>query len=224
MTQYNTGNAVPSSDMPDAWDNNATIDIFVNSPDLSVTTRTGIERDTMAGIQQKSADQREQIATDGAAVVEETRQNLIPLSRQYMTLAEAQADIANIPEGSTTYVRSSDDAYLAIEYKNTGGVLQPTGRTMISGKTAVRRTDEYSDGVNYAWGKVMSSGEILPGTLQGMDGLPAPENVAAYAAKGVAVYQLNPADIPAGHAIIKDGIVLLEADQSSRAAVGESTP
>ncbi|WP_155001170.1 hypothetical protein, partial [Klebsiella grimontii] len=62
----------------------------------------------------------------------------------------------------------------------------------------------------------MSSGEILPGTLQGMDGLPAPENVAAYAAKGVAVYQLNPADIPAGHAIIKDGIVLLEADQSGR--------
>lgn len=87
---------------------------------------------------------------------------------------------------------------------------------MISGKTAVRRTDEYSDGVTYAWGKVMSSGEILPGTLQGMDGLPAPENVAAYAAKGVAVYQLNPADIPAGHAIIKDGIVLLEADQSGR--------
>jgi hypothetical protein len=32
----------------------------------------------------------------------------------------------------------------------------------------------------------------------------------------VAVYQLNPADIPAGHAIIKDGIVLLEADQSGR--------
>ncbi len=83
-----------------------------------------------------------------------------------MTIEAAQADIANIPEGSTTYVRSSDDAYLAIEYKNTGGVLQPTGRTMISGKTAVRRTDEYSDGVNYAWGKVMSSGELLPGTLQ----------------------------------------------------------
>lgn len=132
MTQYNTGNAVPSSDMPDAWDNNATIDIFVNSPDLSVTTRTGIERDTMAGIQQKSADQREQIATDGAAVVEETRQNLIPLSRQYMTLAAAQADIANIPDGSATYVRSTDDSALADEYINNGGTLEATGRRMIS--------------------------------------------------------------------------------------------
>lgn len=97
---------------------------------------------------------------------DEIRQNIIPLSKQYMTIEAAQADIANIPEGSTTYVRSSDDAYLAIEYKNTGGVLQPTGRTMISGKTAVRRTDEYSDGVTYARGKVMSSGELLPGTLQ----------------------------------------------------------
>ncbi|MFV6715485.1 hypothetical protein ACNPHP_26335, partial [Klebsiella pneumoniae] len=46
---------------------------------------------------------------------EETRQNLIPLSRQYMTLADAQADIANIPEGSTTYYRSPDDNALAIE-------------------------------------------------------------------------------------------------------------
>ncbi|MGN9452032.1 hypothetical protein ACTMSH_29785 [Klebsiella grimontii] len=134
MTQYNTGNAVPSSDMPDAWDNNTTIDIFVNSPDLSVTTRTGIERDTMAGIEQKSADQREQIAADGVAVVEATRQNLIPLSRQYMTLAAAQADIVNIPEGSTTYVRSPDDNALAIEYMNVAGTLTTTGRTMASGE------------------------------------------------------------------------------------------
>jgi hypothetical protein len=28
---------------------------------------------------------------------DEIRQNLIPLSKQYMTLAAAQADIANIP-------------------------------------------------------------------------------------------------------------------------------
>ncbi|HHT5345855.1 TPA: hypothetical protein ACTY9I_002125 [Raoultella planticola] len=135
MTQYNTGNDVPSSGMPDAWDNNATIDIFVNSPDLSVITRTGIERDTIAGIQQKSADQREQIATDGAAVVESTRQNLIPLSRQYMTLAAAQADIANIPAGSTTYYRSPDDNALAIEVINNAGTLEPTGRKMPSQTT-----------------------------------------------------------------------------------------
>lgn len=134
MGEYNTGNPVPSSAMPDVWDNNATIDEFVNSPELTLTTRTGTERDTLAGIQKKSDDQRVQMAEDGAAVVEETRKNLIPLSRQYMTLAAAQADIANIPVGSTTYYRSPDDSALAIEVMNVGGTLQPTGRKMPSQK------------------------------------------------------------------------------------------
>ena len=132
MSQYNTGNPVPSSDMRDAWDNNETVDIFVSGNQLTVTTRAGIERDSLAGIQKKAEDQREQIAVDGAAVVEDTRQNLIPLSRQYMTLADAQADIANIPDGSTTYYRSPDDSALAIEVINSGGTLAPTGRRMPS--------------------------------------------------------------------------------------------
>ncbi|MFW7608841.1 hypothetical protein ACOIHU_25850, partial [Klebsiella pneumoniae] len=69
---------------------------------------------------------------EGDKVVEETRKNLIPLSRQYMTLAEAQADIANIPSGSATYVRSTDGSSLADEYINNAGTLQPTGRKMPS--------------------------------------------------------------------------------------------
>ncbi|MGX7934761.1 SGNH/GDSL hydrolase family protein, partial [Klebsiella pneumoniae] len=118
--------------MPDIWDNNATIDEFVNSPELTLTTRTGTERDTLAGIQKKSDDQRVQMAEDGAAVVEETRQNLIPLSRQYMTLAAAQADAdaGNIPVGSTAYYRSPDDSALAIEVINNAGTLTATGRKM----------------------------------------------------------------------------------------------
>ncbi|HAV2047916.1 TPA: hypothetical protein JHJ56_003209, partial [Raoultella ornithinolytica] len=59
-------------------------------------------------------------------------QNLIPLSRQYMTLEAAQADIANIPEGSTTYVRSPDGGTLADEYINNAGTLVATGRKMPS--------------------------------------------------------------------------------------------
>ncbi|MFV6997359.1 hypothetical protein ACNPLE_25055, partial [Klebsiella pneumoniae] len=59
-------------------------------------------------------------------------QTLIPLSKQYMTLAAAQADIANIPVGSTTYYRSPDDTALAIEVMNVAGTLQPTGRKMPS--------------------------------------------------------------------------------------------
>ncbi|HHH3395378.1 TPA: SGNH/GDSL hydrolase family protein [Klebsiella aerogenes] len=141
MSQYNTGNPVPSSDMRDVWDNNSTIDIFVSSPELKITTRAGIERDTLSGIQKKAEDQRDQIALDGAAVIDETRQNLIPLSRQYMTLADAQADIANIPEGSATYYRSPDDSALAIEVINNGGTLEATGRMMPSQK-AVKEVSE----------------------------------------------------------------------------------
>ncbi|MCP6025790.1 hypothetical protein NL375_31645, partial [Klebsiella pneumoniae] len=52
--------------------------------------------------------------------------------KQYATLAAAQADIANIPEGSTTYYRSPDDSALAIEVINNAGTLQTTGRKMPS--------------------------------------------------------------------------------------------
>ena len=48
-----------------------------------------------------------------------------------MTLEAAQADIANIPAGSTTYVRSQDGSSLADEYINLAGTLQPTGRRMV---------------------------------------------------------------------------------------------
>lgn len=49
-----------------------------------------------------------------------------------MTLADAQADIANIPDGSATYVRSGSDSSLADEYMNNGGVLSATGKSMPS--------------------------------------------------------------------------------------------
>ncbi|HFE8496569.1 MULTISPECIES: hypothetical protein [Raoultella] len=158
MGEYNTGNPVPSSAMPDAWDNNATIDEFVNSLELSVTTRTGTELDTLAGIQKKSDDQRVQIAEDGAAIVEETRQNLIPLSRQYLTLADAQADIANIPVGAATYVRSTDGSSLADEYINNAGTLEPTGRKMPS-QQAVDQANAKIDVINETVEKIVFDGK-----------------------------------------------------------------
>lgn len=139
MSEYDTGNPVPSASMPDAWDNMQSIDKFVNSSDETITTRTGEQLDTLHGVNVKADNQLTQQQADFEtsqeerdAVVEETRQNLIPLSRQYMTLAAAQADIANIPEGSATYVRSSDGITLADEYINNSGVLVATGRVMIS--------------------------------------------------------------------------------------------
>ncbi|MDS1859648.1 hypothetical protein QPK94_22510, partial [Escherichia coli] len=125
--------------MPDAWDNMQSIDKFVNSSDETITTRTGEQLDTLHGVNVKASNQRNELQAEFEAsqeerdiAFEETRQNLIPLSRQYTTLADAQADIANIPEGSTTYYRSPDDSALAIEVINVGGTLQPTGRKMPS--------------------------------------------------------------------------------------------
>ncbi|UKG68625.1 hypothetical protein [Klebsiella pneumoniae] len=116
-----TDNPVPSTDIRDAVYAGAMLDKVVTSTELKYTDRLGGEHYTVDGIK-----------AEGDKVVEETRQNLIPLSRQYMTLAAAQADIANIPEGSTTYYRSPDDSALAIEVINNAGTLQPTGRKMPS--------------------------------------------------------------------------------------------
>lgn len=98
-------------------DNVKRADELVNGPAGTVNDRGGEPLDTWRQMMAKN---------------DEVRQNLIPLSKQYQTLAAAQADIANIPEGSSTYVRSPDDAYLAIEYMNVGGALVATGRKMLS--------------------------------------------------------------------------------------------
>lgn len=62
----------------------------------------------------------------------EAKENLIPLGKQYMTLAAAQADIENIPDGASIYVRSISGDSLADEYVNNSGVLASTGRLMPS--------------------------------------------------------------------------------------------
>lgn len=98
-------------------DNVKRADELVNGPAGTVNDRGGEPLDTWRQMMAKN---------------DEIRQNIIPLSKQYATLAAAQADIANIPEGSTTYYRSPDESALAIEVMNVGGSLQPTGRKMIS--------------------------------------------------------------------------------------------
>ncbi|HEO0780182.1 TPA: hypothetical protein U6M17_001360 [Klebsiella pneumoniae] len=136
-----------------------------------------------------------------------------------LSLAEEDLSVGNILPGARLYIRSAENSAIADEYINNTGTLEKTGEYIPSKDGVVKPTDKYRDGVTaYVWGKVMENGYALPGTLQGMDGLPADENVAAYAAKGVAVYQLNPADIPAGHSIVKDGIVLASWDQRGHIA------
>ncbi|EIY4979157.1 hypothetical protein MLP18_003921 [Klebsiella quasipneumoniae] len=98
-------------------DNAERLDKLVNGPAADVPDRGG---DPLYSWRQMMAKN------------DEVRQNLIPLSKQYATLAAAQADIVNIPVGSTTYYRSPDDSALAIEVINNAGTLQPTGRKMPS--------------------------------------------------------------------------------------------
>ncbi|WP_323108562.1 hypothetical protein [Klebsiella variicola] len=108
-------------------DNAERLDKLVNGPELTEPDRAGVDLDTWRGMMAKN---------------DEIRQNLIPLSKQYATLAAAQADIANIPEGSTTYYRSPDDSALAIEVMKVGGTLQPTGRKMPS-QAAIQAVLDY---------------------------------------------------------------------------------
>ena len=98
-------------------DNVKRADELVNGPAGTVNDRAGEPLDTWRQMMVKN---------------DEIRQNLIPLSKQYMTLEAAQADIVNIPVGSTTYYRSPDDSALAVEVINNAGTLQPTGRKMPS--------------------------------------------------------------------------------------------
>lgn len=123
-----TNNTVPSTDIRDAVYAGAMLDKVVTSTELKYTDRLGGEHYTVDGIK-----------AEGDKVVEDTRLNLIPLGKQYMSLDQAQADIANIPEGSTAYYRSPDDSALAIEVINNGGTLEPTGRAMPS--------QEYVEGI-----------------------------------------------------------------------------
>ncbi|HCT2142712.1 TPA: hypothetical protein OTQ49_000860 [Raoultella ornithinolytica] len=127
--RYNTGNPRPSNSMKDLNDNALAYDDFMLSEEGTFVDRLGNQVPTLKGLS-------EIMSQAGESVVEKTRQNLIPLSRQYMTLADAQADIANIPDGSTTYVRSADGSSLADEYINNGGTLEPTGRNMPSQEAA----------------------------------------------------------------------------------------
>ncbi|WP_319159099.1 hypothetical protein [Klebsiella pneumoniae] len=144
-----TDNQVPSTDIRDAVYAGAMLDKVVTSTELKYTDRLGGEHYTVDGIK-----------AEGDKVVEETRQNLIPLSRQYMTLAAAQADIANIPDGSTTYVRSQDGGTLAVEYINNGGILEATGRKMPS-QDAVDRSLA-------ATGQVGTAASVRESALRGM--------------------------------------------------------
>ncbi|MDW6090938.1 hypothetical protein SBT29_27095, partial [Klebsiella pneumoniae] len=129
-------------------DNVKRADELVNGPAGTVNDRGGEPLDTWRQMMAKN---------------DEVRQNIIPLGKQYQTLAAAQADVANIPEGSTTFVRSIDDAFLAIEYRNVGGTLTATGRTMDAGGN-IRQAPlsvnlvEFTDPLGFSHSRIRADG------------------------------------------------------------------
>ncbi|HFF9552927.1 TPA: sialate O-acetylesterase [Klebsiella pneumoniae] len=130
-------------------DNAKRLDELANGPAAIVPDRAGEPLDSWRLMMQTFA-----------AIVEQTRQNLIPLGKQYMTLEAAQADIANIPAGSTTYYRSADDSALAIEVMNVGRTLQATGRKMPS-QSAVSRAVAKAESANDATAGLITALESL---------------------------------------------------------------
>nr|DAZ03237.1 MAG TPA: tail spike [Caudoviricetes sp.] len=126
-------------------------------------------------------------------------QNLIPLSKQYMTLAAAQADIVNIPVGSTTYYRSPDDSALAVEVMNVAGTLQPTGRKMPS-----------QNSVNQALiaaGQVATASSVRDNQLHGMS-MPDRRTLAADFTQYLDAFSSGGSSVLNGSATYADRVLL----------------
>ncbi|WP_447333195.1 hypothetical protein [Klebsiella pneumoniae] len=102
-------------------DNATRFDELVNGPAATVLDRAG-----------QPLDSWRQIMAIVAAAIEDARKNIAPLGKEYLTLAAAQADIANIPVGAVIWIRSPEGNALADEYINNNGTLEPTGRQMLA--------------------------------------------------------------------------------------------
>ncbi|MDS7872427.1 SGNH/GDSL hydrolase family protein [Klebsiella pasteurii] len=166
-------------------DNVKRADELVNGPAGTVDDRGGEPLDTWRQMMAKN---------------DEVRQNIIPLSKQYMTLEAAQADIASIPEGATTYARSPDDSALAIEYRNVAGTLTATGRRMPS-QGSVDAIIQFIDKF-IATGTV--SGDFFPFFVDGAGNVPVYwDNGFAASRIATSLYQMIYEDV---HARLGDAL------------------
>lgn len=170
-------------------DNATRLDELVNGPAGTVPDRAGQPLDSWRLMLQTFA-----------AIVENTRQNLIPLGKQYQSVEEAQADIANIPAGSTTYVRSQDGSALADEYLSDSATLTATGRRMPS-QGSVDAIIQFIDKF-IATGTV--SGDFFPFFVDGAGNVPVYwDNGFAASRIATSLYQMIYEDV---HARLGDAL------------------
>ncbi|HHR1021952.1 TPA: hypothetical protein ACS29M_004909, partial [Klebsiella pneumoniae] len=103
-------------------DNAERLDKLLNGPALTEPDRAGDDLDTWRGMMAKSN-----------AAIDDAQNSITILGLPFATLADAQAavDAGKIPDGAITWIRN-DDASLADEYINNGGILSATGRKMPS--------------------------------------------------------------------------------------------
>ncbi|MCY1848926.1 hypothetical protein OW746_23780 [Klebsiella pneumoniae] len=103
-------------------DNAERLDKLLNGPALTEPDRAGDDLDTWRGMMAKSN-----------AAIDDAQNSITILGLPFATLADAQAavDAGKIPDGAVTWIRN-DDASLADEYINNGGILSATGRKMPS--------------------------------------------------------------------------------------------
>ncbi|MDW1179583.1 hypothetical protein [Klebsiella pneumoniae] len=103
-------------------DNAERLDKLLNGPALTEPDRAGDDLDTWRGMMAKSN-----------AAIDDAQNSITILGLPFATLADAQAavDAGKIPDGAITWIRN-DNASLADEYINNGGILSATGRKMPS--------------------------------------------------------------------------------------------
>lgn len=121
MSEYDTGNPVPSASMPDAWDNMQSIDKFVNSSDETITTRTGEQLDTLHGVNVKADNQLTQQQAD----FETSQQERSEIFEEFINLKESEF-ISQFNQQAQEF-----DSQLTSQESRYEIVLQQAGKTVL---------------------------------------------------------------------------------------------
>ena len=124
MTTYNTGNPLGSQDPRDLFDNSQILDVFVGTRELEeVEDRLGQKALTIHGMNQRAQvqiDKAESAASDAIAAASATG-----AVKFYATKADAQADLANIPDDAVIEISKDESAAGArTRYKKSNNALE----------------------------------------------------------------------------------------------------
>ncbi|HCB9296433.1 TPA: hypothetical protein M2P18_003232, partial [Klebsiella pneumoniae] len=110
MALYKTGNSVPSSAMPDVWDNNRVQDQILNSDTLEVESRTGKMMPTWKGINE---------------IFNSSQQDRSEAFEEFINLKES-AFISQFNQQAQEF-----DAQISSQASRYEAVLQEAGRTVL---------------------------------------------------------------------------------------------